>query len=230
MNYWCTMERVFRVEDKDILYDSCEPDRFDWQHPCAYMYRADFLKTKHIRYPVGVKIYEDVTFVDIALFHAHSHKKVNRIIFTYWEAPTSCLHTVSILEHLKAQEAVNEMKQEYYKAFGVDFDKDERMALFVAECLPRLCTALNRASTRECVETNCNRYLRDHPDKRLWRKCQEQLERYNRHPTCFWLRSRMTIGALLGMKRVMYSIPYVDYLANCIISRVVLKMHPIKQR
>lgn len=230
MNYYKTMERVFDVAEREITYQDCGLDRFDWQHPCAYVYRTDFLKGKQIRYPVEAKMHEDVTFVEMVLFHAHFNKRQNRIIFTYWELPSSCMHTSSFMDSLLNTEAVYKMKEMYYKQFGVEIDKEKRMALIIAENLPRLCIEANSARTKEYIENYCNRYLKNNPDKKLWKKCQTQLDRYNKHPTLFWLGSRVFLGSLVYTKRILYGIPYINRLTNYVFSRWVLKMHPIKNK
>lgn len=226
VNYYVNMERVYSLKEDTLIYEKPETGRFDWQHPCAYVYKSAFLKPLNVRYPV-VKMHEDTAFVEMVLYMAKSHQRINRLIFSYWENSLSCMHTHSIESVLLLQKTANAFKKDFFDMYGEPYDEHREMALITAECLPRLCAELSCRRTLEFTDENCNSYLRTHPQEKLWPSLQRRIEAYNRHPALFWAKHRITTGIPLYIKRVFYRIPGLRIIANKINSKYIQKMTPI---
>lgn len=230
VNYYRNLGRVYPVQDETLIYEQPGVDRFDWRHPCGYVYSAVLLRSNDLRFPL-VKIHEDVTFVEMALYWAKVHTRINRIIFNYWECLTSYLHSTSTVGKILHINKAYEEEWKYFSDCGhPDYPSAARMtALTTVENMPYVCSELDHHKTREFVDEHCNRYLLDHPQEKLWSHCQKTLDAYNAHPTLFWLESRITTGIPLTIKRVCYRIPGLRWVTNMFYSKYVLKMTPIKR-
>lgn len=230
VNYYRNMGRIYDVENETRIYEQPERNRYDWQHPCSYVYCTSILKSKNLRFPL-VKIHEDVTFVEMVLYWAKTHRRIKKIIFNYWECFDSYLHTKTTVERLLHIKTAFEEKWKYFDACGCTENPSAQrmMALTTAESLLRVCAELSCHGAREFVNMHCNRYLREHPEEKLWPDCQKSLEAYNRQPSMFWLKSRVLIGVPMFVKRVCYRIPGVRKVVNYLFSKYIMKMTPIRR-
>lgn len=228
VNFYRTMEFRRPVQDKMLIYEKPALERYDWQHHCAHIYKCSLLQQHGVRYP-NIKAYEDIAFVTIVLFHAKSQERINKLIFSYFELPGSLSRSTSIVENIVCRKEMHKCVRAHIQKYGCDYLPERDIALTTAESLPRLCVELSYQKLQEFVDENCNRYLLENPDESLWTSLQRRIERYNRHPMKFWLRSRVVTGVPLVVKQICYRIPVISGVANRINSKYIQKMTPIRR-
>lgn len=228
VNYYRNMERRIPVCEEVLTYESPALERFDWHHHCAHIFKRTLLQQYEIRYP-NIKAYEDIAFATMALFHAKKQERINKMIFSYFELPGSLSHSTSLVENIACRKEMHKGVRAHIQKYGCDYSQERDIALTTAESLPRLCVALRYQKLRAFVEENCNRYLLENPEERLWSSLQRRIEQYNRHPMQFWLKSRIVKGFPLTVKRICYRLPGISGVANRINSKYIQKMTPIRR-
>lgn len=229
VNLYKNMERVYAVKKQTLTYAESGQIEYDCQHPCGYIHSAAFIKSSKLYFPLK-KINEDTDFLRMALYKAKSLKRIDKVIFSYWENTASYLHSKTTPQRFYDIIEAIEITRAYYAFHGnAGWQDGWEMALMVAENLKRLCAESSRRGAQEFVDKCCNEYLANKPQKRLWAHCQRAVDEYNENPTLFWIKSKITVGIPIVIKRICYSIPGIRYIVNILFSKYVLKMTPIKE-
>ena len=228
-NNSCSLVKTNAVENKDLLFTDFGLGRYDWRHPCAFVYAYDLLKANGVQYPIA-KVGEDGPFVEMALFHAKSQKLRNRIIFVYWENLSSCLHTSNILVDTKERHKAFLQEEQYLKQYSVSLDANCSFVWRVASNLPRICAENDYQTVVGFMDKECLPILLSRPDIHFRDELQNRLVAWQANPKRFWIRHRILLGCPIYAKKLCLRIPGVNRIVNYLFNRYYRGFHPIKKQ
>lgn len=169
------------------------------------LYRRDHLLQHQIRY-LPCKINEDVPFIHLAFSLAESVKSYDKPILCYWSNPQSSRRPV----HITLEESLQSLMLEEtaYKDRGLALSNDRTALTVFYTRLPRLCCEMPYRRLRD--------YLRENRFDIIWQKelkpwghsLQKRAKQYKQHPFLFWLKSRITPGIPLFLRRLLEAVPF----------------------
>lgn len=169
------------------------------------LYRRDHLVQHQIRY-LPCKINEDVPFIHLAFSLAKSVKSFDKPMLYYWTNPKSSQRPV----HITLEESLKSLMLEEtaYKDRGLALSNDRPALTVFYTRLPRLCCEMPYRRLRD--------YLQENRFDIIWQKelepwghfLQKRAKQYKQHPFLFWLKSRITPGIPLFLRRLLETVPF----------------------
>lgn len=213
INHSCSLAKLFPVKDEEKNYSEPELGRYIWSHPCSFVYKASLLKTYQIMYPIA-KVGEDNLFVDMALFHAKKFKRINKVVFSYWENLKSRIHTTGAITAEKEKYKAFQQEQEYLEKYGAELDAEITFVWSIAANLPRICAENDFQTVMTFMDECCIPILDRRPDIHFREELQSRLVVWRQTPKRYWRKYRICIGFPLRVKQLCYQIPGVNILFN----------------
>lgn len=215
----CRMKCVHPVQEGLLRYEENGLGRYDWAHHCSFMMRTALLRENGVRYP-ACKIVEDGPFVEMALYCARSVRRINRIIFCYWQNQNSVSHNAYVMDAILEEHKGALQRKEFFKAWGVKVDVESELVWSVANNLPKLCAAYGFQELRSFMDVNCLGILARRPDIRFGEKMWGRLEAYRRNPWLCWMKYRIVPGIPLAMLSAAKRMPRVYRMVDDVLNRV----------
>lgn len=221
------LERIYPCENKILNYEEGGFRRYDWTSPCRFCYNRQFLYNSGVEYPIA-KSGEDGPFVEMALYHARTFQKVNRIMFSYWENPESCVHTTSKINAILASYEALKQEERHFSTIGVSFDADEGFVWQSVVNLPKICGTHSFAEAKEFMDNGCMKVLENRADIRFGKVTWGKLEAWRENPYRYWLKQQIVVGIPLRCKMLANAIPGIRVMVSYAFNRYHRKFSPIQ--
>lgn len=228
MDKYCKLVKVYPVENQINQYQEPGLDRYDWSHPCCFVYRASLLEENQVEFPIA-KVGEDGPFVEMALYHARLFRSVNRVIFTYWENMASCLHTTDMILDIKERYKSYKQERDYFLNYNVIQDPDTSLVWHIATNLPRICAENKYQTVVQFMDEYCLRILANRADIHFREELWSRFEAWRDNSRKYWLKNRILIGIPLQVKKICYRIPGISRITNYLYNRFWRGFVPIRK-
>lgn len=228
MNNTCSLVKQHQVKEEELEYSAPGLGKYDWTFTCSFVYSAALLKSYKVLFP-DAKVGEDVTFTDMVFFHARKLKRINRIIYTYWENAISCMHTTKSIERIKERYKANIHKQEYLKKYQYDVDSDSDLLWSILNELPRICGENDYQTVMAFMKEYCHPILAQRPDIRFREDLWNRIEAWQDDPQNYWRVNKIRMGIPLWIKQSCYRIPGLQRISNYVFHRYYRKFVPYKK-
>lgn len=215
---YCSLEKRYSVEDKTINYNEAGFGRYDWSIPCSFVYKLETLRRNGVKYPVS-KAGEDGPFVEMAMYNIGSFTSINKLMFTYWENPSSCVHTIDPITNIEESYKSLLQERDYFEKIGVCFDTDITLVWHAADMLPAICGVHGYKHVKRFMSEKCMEIVKKRPDIRFRQELWDRIEAWKTCPFKFWMINKVKEGAPLMLKKICYSIPGVRRTANYCFNR-----------
>ncbi len=213
-----TLKKTCSVENEVYFYSQNGFGRYDWTHPCSFIYRSELLCINNVTYP-SAKIGEDVAFVTMALFFARSFKRINKTMFSYWENHVSCLHTTNCLTKVTERHKADCQVQDFFTDMGVGYDAQSNFRWDIANYLPQICAENSFAVTKQFMDINCFKTGSVFQNDTIGEKMKRRLETYARSPRKYWIKQKIILGVPLKVKKLALCIPGIRRVFNYLFNR-----------
>lgn len=216
------------VKNEDIVFEKPGLNRYDWQSPCSFIFSCRLLRENAISVPIA-KVGEDSPFVEMALFHAKSYCKRNRILFNYWENMQSCTHSNHFMERLLEQYKGIQQESAYLSQYGVSLDADVSLVWMTASLLPKICTENTYVAVDQFMSERIFPVLEKHPDIRFQKKLWSRIEAWQNRPRAFYRKNKICLGTVYKLRAVFSRIPFVSSAFNYLYNRYHRKLVPYQK-
>ena len=229
MNNTYSLVKQHQVKDEELEYSKPGLGKYDWTFTCAFIYSTMLLKTYKILFP-DARIGEDVAFTDMVFFHVRKLKRINHIIYTYWENASSCMHTAKCIERIIEGNKANIQKQEYLKKYKCDLDLDSNFLWSILNELPRLCAENDYQSVVEFMSEYCYPILERRPDLCFREELWNRLKAWRSDPKSYWRVNKIRYGIPLRIKQGCYQIPGMQRISNYVFHRYYRGFVPYRKK
>lgn len=212
--------KVYPLEEcarRDLKPDCDRP--FYIRHWACIHSRAHLLR-HGLRYPL-CNVNEDVPFVHLASSLAGSIRSSSRVMVSYWLNPKSCVHTSSPKKTMDEILRSLRIEEEMFRERGFDYSNDREILSEITRKLPPLCAQMRYRELQTYLAQPEFDLLRQETIK-PWQSLRGQLDAFRKHPRRFWLRSRVSPGLSMAVKRLSYSSPALMRLACFLRYRLLL--------
>lgn len=223
------LEKVYPCENETLNYEEGGFRRYDWTSPCRFCYSTRFLRDSGVLYPIA-KSGEDGPFVEMALYHARAFQKINRVMFSYWENPASCVHTTSKINGILESYQALKQEEQHFSKIGVPFDADEGFVWQSVVYLPKVCGTHRFAEVKAFMENGCMKILENRADIRFGKETWGKLEAWRDNPYRYWLKQHIKVGVPFQCKRIANAIPGIRRGVSYLFNRYHRKFSPIQQK
>lgn len=174
----------------------------DWAPHWTYMYRRVFLVENKLAYPTGIKIAEDLVFIEKSHFLARSKNKINKTCYNYLLNATSVIHTANpikcMVEYIKCANHLSCFYSQYSMEYRVNHLNN------ISKMLPELCAQKSYSDCKEFfVQNNLqDEFLKD--TNSLSKKSKKRVVAWMKHPRLFWIKSKLLTKPFLKIKRALF--------------------------
>ena len=223
---YCRLEKLFEVEPNIATFNEPQLSKVETPNAFALVYRNLFLQKIQLRFP-PVKMWEDITFAQIAMCFASKVETISKTIFTYWENQESYLHST---DRIKIYcETVKQLKieKQILASKGVDFEIERQIVSAAISLLPDWCAKNKYCFVQEFTQSDACSLLRDESIK-PWQYLQKDYDLWKKHPKIFWVKSRIWPGIGYAVKNFCYRIPFLRKLANYVQHRYIFNWQKVR--
>lgn len=213
VNHDITLEKRYLLHDQTHVYATSGLGRYDWSHHCSFFFLRKLFLDHEIRY-LMCKVGEDGPIVEMALYHARSLTQSHKVLLSYWENYSSCVHTTKTLESLQEQCKGIECKKHYYEKINVRIDAETEKLWQILSVLPKLCALEPYRSVKLFMEETCMPILATRQDIRFGNYLWSRITAWKANPYHYWLLQRIKLGTILRIKNQLIKLPGIGKYIN----------------
>ncbi len=195
-------EKTFNITQSHTTGNSNNSIECDYRPHPTYMYKTGFLIENNLLFPVGIKIAEDIVFLETCHFLARSKIRINKPCYNYLMNSTSAIHTTDHVKRLYEYVKCSKFLTDFYARYGVAYNVNHLNN--IAKMLPELCA---NNSYSYCKDFFVNNGLADEfkKDKEsLPKKSRKCVKAWIKHPRMFWWKAKLFTKPFLKIKKAVY--------------------------
>ena len=164
-------------------------------------YKQKLCEEKQLRFspvPMG----EDGLFLHFFLCYAQVVLSLPILLMNYWMNPASMLHSANSFHRYECLEAALMYEERLFRSRGFPSDNSRASLSALLAKLPKICAESSYSKVTEQLSRDSCRLLWQE-EIQPWSRLHKQFLQWKRHPRLFWLRSRITTGIPLAVKRLL---------------------------
>lgn len=197
--------KMYAVDDEVLIGQNYGEIPCNYFHHCSYMYNRKFLLDNQILYPAGIKVFEDMAFLEMCHFLCKKQRKINKLLYIYIQNPCSVTHSKSNIDKLyEYLDYTNEIK-DFYRTFNIDHYT--LILKYILWALPELCAKNNYKECHQFLKDNnlVKEFSKDNIDfmyKFLTKKQKQHLKQWVKTPFLFWLKFKIVVTSKNAIKKL----------------------------
>lgn len=201
-------EKTYCVKDEIFIGEAKDSIPCDYRGHWTYFYKNTVLVENDLSYPVGIKIAEDIAFVEKCHFCANSKKSINKVCYNYWHNKVSVINTTDKIsvyyEHIKFANHLKGFYAKYGREYSSNYLKD------ISGLLPELCAKNTYKKCKEfLVKNEFMAQINDMSMSKLNKKQRHNVKSWLSHPYFFWFTNKIFYSLFLIIKKNFYYNPIV---------------------